>query len=141
MKKAWIENSIIRDIAHAEPSEIYHPDIAKFYDTEVPDDAENGDTFIDGVLTKPIIPEHTPIEPVVIKTTTLSPIEFKLRFTAPERVAIYQSADLIVKDFIALLDDIRLQTVDLTLQSTIDAIDYLIALGLVNDSRKDIILA
>ena len=138
--KAWIENGIIRDIAHTEPSEIYHPDIAKFYDTEVPDDAENGDTFVEGVLTKPVIVEPTPmiVEP---KTLTLSPIEFKLRFTAPERVAIYQSTDLIVKDFISLLDDIRLQTVDLTLQSTIDAVDYLISLGLVEVSRKDIILA
>ena len=137
--KAWIENNIIRDIAHAEPSEIYHPDIAKLYNTDVPDDAENGDTFIDGALTKPIIPEPLPIEPV-IEPKTLSPIQFKLRFTAPERVAIYQSTDLLVKDFISLLDDIRLKEVDLRLQSTIDAIDYLIFLGLVDASRKDEIL-
>ena len=62
MKKAWIENSIIRDIAHSEPSEIYHTDIAVHYTAEVPDDAENGDTFANGVLTKPVIPEPTPIE-------------------------------------------------------------------------------
>lgn len=140
MKKAWIENSIIRDITHTDPSEIYHPAIAKFYDTEVPDDAENGNTFIDGVLTKPVIVEPVPTEPAIEKTITLSPIEFKLRFTAPERVAIYQSTDLIVKDFISLLDDIRLKEVDLTLQSTIDAVDYLISLGLIEVSRKDEIL-
>ena len=137
--KAWIENSIIRDIAHTDPSEIYHPAIAKFYDTEVPDDAENGNTFIDGVLTKPIIVKPTPIKPVIVKT--LSPIAFKLRFTASERVAIYQSTDLIIKDFVSLLDDIRLKEVNLTLQSTIDAVDYLISLGLIEVSRKDIILA
>ncbi len=139
--KAWIENNIIRDIAHTEPSETYHPDIAKFYTIEVPDDAENGDTFENGVLTKKPVVEVTPIEPVIFKTTTLSPIEFKLRFTAPERVAIYQSTDLMVKDFISLLDDIRLKEVDLTLQSTVDAIDYLIFLDLLDATRKDEILS
>ena len=137
--KAWIENGIIRDIAHSEPSEIYHADIAKNYDIEVPDDAQNGDTFVDGILTKPVI---EPVAPVaVIESKTLSPIEFKLRFTAPERVAIYQSTDLIVKDFVSLLDDVRLTQVDLTLQSTINAIDYLIIQNLLEPSRKNEILA
>ena len=140
MKKAWIENNIIRDIAHADPFEIYHPDIAKFYNVDVPDNAENGDTFENGVLTKHGI-DTAPAEDVAIpKTTTLSPIEFKLRFTAPERVAIYQSADLIVKDFVSLLDDVRLTQVDLNLQSTIDAIDYLTKQGLIDASRKNEIL-
>jgi hypothetical protein len=136
--KAWIENGIIRDIAHAEPSEIFHTDIAKFYTADVPDNAENGDTFENGVLTKKPVVEVTPVAP---KTTTLSPIEFKLRFTAPERVAIYQSTDLIVKDFVSLLDDVRLTKVDLTLPSTTDAIDYLISINLVEANRKDEILA
>ncbi len=137
--KAWIENNIIRDIAHTNPDEIYHPDIAILYDTDVPDEAANGDTFIDGVLTKPVI--AVPTEPVATKTTTLSPIAFKLRFTAQERVAIYQSTDLIVKDFISLLDDVRLKEVDLTLQANIDAIDYLIFLDLIDATRKDEILS
>ena len=42
MKYAWIENNAIRDIAWADPKDIYHPDVAKFYDTLVPDDAKNG---------------------------------------------------------------------------------------------------
>ena len=59
MRKAWIEDERIRDIAHSEPTEIYHPDVAVFYDTEVPDDAENSDGWIDGVLVKPVpyVPE------------------------------------------------------------------------------------
>jgi len=63
MKKAWIEDNIIRDIAHAEPFDIYHPDVAKFYDTEVSDDAENGDTWENGELIKQVFnsePEETP---------------------------------------------------------------------------------
>lgn len=53
MKYAWLENGKIRDIAHSNPSEIYHPDVAKFYDTLVPDDAVSGDGWVNGALTKP----------------------------------------------------------------------------------------
>lgn len=53
MKYAWIEADKIRDICQADPSECYHPDVAKFYDTEVPDDAVNGDGWVDGNLVKP----------------------------------------------------------------------------------------
>jgi len=65
MRKAWIENERIRDIAHSEPTGIYHSDVAVFYDTEVPDDAENGDGWIDGVLVKPVpeIPEIVDVTP------------------------------------------------------------------------------
>lgn len=68
MRKAWIIDGVIKDIAHSEPSEIYHPDVAVFYDTEVPDDAENGDGWVDGVLVKPepyvppVSEEETPTE-------------------------------------------------------------------------------
>jgi len=98
----------------------------------VPNDAENGDAFENGVLTKKPVIEVAPVAP---KTTELSPIEFKLRFTAPERVAIYQSTDLIVKDFVSLLDDVRLTKVDLTLQANIDALGYLASLHLIAPER------
>lgn len=58
MKFAWIENGKVRDVAHDEPSKIYHPDVAVFYDTQVPDNAENGDFWTNGALIKP--------EPVVV---------------------------------------------------------------------------
>ncbi len=57
MKYAWIENNRIRDIAPGNPAEFYHADVAKFYDTQVSDDAANGDGWVDGVLVKP---EPTP---------------------------------------------------------------------------------
>ena len=63
MKWAWIEDDRIRDIAPGEPSDWYHPDVAVFYDTEVPDEAENGDSWVDGVLTKRPVPELEPIAP------------------------------------------------------------------------------
>ena len=53
MKYAWIENGKVRDVAHSNPTEIYHPDVAAFYTTQVPDDAANGDGWVNGVLVKP----------------------------------------------------------------------------------------
>lgn len=53
MKYAWIENQRIRDIAFGDPNGLYHPDVAKFYDTQVPDNAVNGDGWVNGVLVKP----------------------------------------------------------------------------------------
>lgn len=52
MKYAWIENDKVRDVAHSDPSKIYHPDVAVFYDTQVPDDAVNGDGWVNGQLIK-----------------------------------------------------------------------------------------
>lgn len=63
MKYAWIEDNRIRDICQGgDPSACYHPDVAVFYDTEVPDDAVNGDGWVDGVLVKPVVPEPQVIE-------------------------------------------------------------------------------
>lgn len=53
MKYAWIENQKIRDIAPGNPEQFYHPDIAKLYNTQVPDDATNGDGWVNGQLIKP----------------------------------------------------------------------------------------
>jgi hypothetical protein len=53
MKYAWIENDRIRDVAPGNPVEFYHPDVAAFYDTQVPDDAANGDGWVNGQLVKP----------------------------------------------------------------------------------------
>lgn len=63
MRKAWVENNVIRDIAHANPQHIYHPDIAAFYTVSVPDNAANGDGWVDGKVVKPVpapVVEPTP---------------------------------------------------------------------------------
>jgi len=57
MKKAWIENNKVRDIAQGNPAEIYHPEIAAHYNTDIPDDIEAGASLVNGVwvnLPKPI---------------------------------------------------------------------------------------
>lgn len=53
MKYAWIENDRVRDIAPGNPADFYHSSIAAFYDTPIPDDATNGDGWVDGKLIKP----------------------------------------------------------------------------------------
>lgn len=60
MKYAWIENGKVRDVAHSNPAEIYHPDVAAYYTTQVPDDAANGDGWVNNALVKPVIPEPIP---------------------------------------------------------------------------------
>ena len=57
MKYAWIENDKIRDICQGgDPADCYHPDIAKFYSTEVPDDAAKDDYWDGTTATKPPVP-------------------------------------------------------------------------------------
>lgn len=140
MKKAWVENGRIRDVASGNPEELYHPDVAKLYDTDVPDDAVNGDGWDGVTLTKPVIPDPVPVEPPVSVLPKVSPVEFKLLFTAVERVAIKASTDPIVQDFFSIVEDPRLTFVDLALQSTQDALAYLETLELIAAGRKDEIL-
>lgn len=62
MKKAWIDNNRVRDIAPGEPADIYHPDVAVLYDTDIPDDIVAGAELVDGVWTNPA-PIVLPPEP------------------------------------------------------------------------------
>lgn len=61
MKYAWIQDEKIRDICQGgDPEKHYHPDIAKLYDTQVPDDAKNGDGWLNGKLVTPVASEPQP---------------------------------------------------------------------------------
>jgi hypothetical protein len=108
---AWIENNVIRDIAPAgDPTQFYHPDIAINYSIEVPDDAENGDTFSDGVLTKrpiPVPPTYVPPPPPPPPAwewlIDIGP--FYDRFGAA-KMAVLTSADAGVK---AILQDVQVR--------------------------------
>jgi len=48
MKYAWIEDDKVRDICPGHPDQHYTPDIAAFYNTEVPDDTLIGAVLIGG---------------------------------------------------------------------------------------------
>lgn len=140
MKKAWIENSTIRDIAHGDPTAIYHPDIAALYDTAVPDEAQNGDSYVAGVWTAKPAPEVVAPEPVAAVPPKVTVIEYKMLFTSAERIAAKASADPVIVDLRELMDDPRTAHVDLSLQSISDALDYMTAIGLIAAGRKAEIL-
>lgn len=59
----------------------------------------------------------------------VSPVEFKLLWTSQERAAIktLKDTDPIVDDFYEIIDDPRLTLVNLSLTSTQQAVDYLLA--------------
>jgi hypothetical protein len=141
MRFAWIENDQIRDIAPAgDPSEFYHPDIAKLYDTEVPDEAQNGDGWVDGVLVPRPAPEPVAPTPAAPVYPTVGVIAFKLLFTAQERIAVKTSTDPVVQDFWQLVEDPRTTEVNLALKSVQDAIRYLESQSLIGEGRADEVL-
>ena len=133
--KAWIENNRVREICKGNPSELYHPDIAKNFDTDVSDDVEVGAKLIDGEWVNPAPIE--PVEPEIVYEK-VSPIEFKMLFTMSERLAInpLKQTDEIIKDWFEILDDARLTFVDLGLKSTQDGLSYLVTLGILTEDRK-----
>lgn len=124
MKKAWTENGFIRDIAQGDPKELFHPDVAALYATDVPDDAVVGAALVGGEWVVP----HT--ERAAVEPTTsypkIGPIAFKMLFAASERIKAKQlrASDEILEDFWGLLDDPRTDTVDLGLASVQAAVEY-----------------
>jgi len=136
MKKAWVENGIVRDICSGNPDELYHHDVAKLYSVSIPDEAENGDGFAAGTLTKPIKVAYVPPEPV-ITFPKLSPMQFKMCFKSAERIAIkaIRTTDPIIEDAFDLLEDTRLTEVDMALKSNQDLIDYLVYLTILTTER------
>ena len=138
MKYAWIESQRIRDIAPSNPAELYHPDVAKNYDTLVPANAANGDGWVNGALVKPVpLPPPVPVAP---KPPIVSAIQYKMLFTAQERIAAKASADPVVMDLQDLLNDPRTTSVDLSLKSISDALDYMTSIKLLAAGRKAEIL-
>lgn len=142
MKKAWIENGKIRDIANGNPDDLFHPDIAVHYDTDIEDLTEVGAELVNGKWVNPI--PSVIIEAAVI-LPLLSPVEFKLLFTGEERVAIKASSDLLVQDFFELLNDLiadpRMPHVDRNLASVSDAVKYLEFIKLIAVGRAAEILS
>jgi hypothetical protein len=141
--KAWIENGVVRDVV-ADPS-VFTPSIASLYTTDVPDGTVNGASFVDGEWVNPVAQE--PEEPVVVTPVSepkiVSPVEFKLLFTSPERIAIKaaRATDPVIDDFYELLDDPRLSGVNLGLQSIQDAVGYMALQGLIAPERVAVILS
>ena len=140
MKYAWLTAQVIRDICPGNPAESYHPDIAQLYDTQVPDEAQQGDTFADGVLTPKPVPEYVAPEPVPVKPPTVKAIDYKMLFTSAERIASKASTDPVMVDLMTLLDDPRTTHIDLSRPSLGEALDYMTFIGILAVGRKAEIL-
>ena len=67
----------------------------------------------------------------------LSPAQFKMCFTAAERIAVKNllATDAVLADAYSVLDDPRLTTVDLSLASNQAMIDYLVTLAVLTAER------
>ena len=76
-------------------------------------------------------PEPVPTYPKV------TPVQFKLLSTSPERVAIKvaRATDPVVDDLWELVEDPRMTEVDFGLKSVRDSIEYLATAGLIEPER------
>ena len=129
MKYAWIENNKIRDIAHSNPAEIYHPDVAAQYTTQVPDDAVNGDGWVNGQVVKPVTPAPQP-QPV---SWTLEDIRKGL--TLAEKVKWDSDKSDEIKTA-------KIELKDPSSQAKVrEVLNMLVAVGDVSQSSADFILA
>ena len=64
MPLAWIDPpNTVRDVAPADPTLIYHPDVAAFYTVEVPEGTVNGATLQDGEWVNPLPPAPAQPQP------------------------------------------------------------------------------
>lgn len=138
MNYARIIDDMAVDVSNA-PAEQFHPTVAAEF-VEVPAAVVPGSCRVDGVW---LAPEPIAFLKTVVAAPQVSPIEFKLLFTAQERVAIktVRATDPVIDDFYDVVEDPRLTFVDLGLQSTRDAIGYLAAQGLIGAERVEQILA
>lgn len=82
MKYAWIEDGKVRDVCHGNPNDCYHEDIATLYNTMVPDDAVNGDGWVNNQLVKPVVSN----EPATTPERTIDISQIRLNLTLAEKV-------------------------------------------------------
>jgi len=141
MKWARIKNNVAVEVINFNPRGKFHPSIIWI---QVPDEVRQGWTTDGTTWTAPEIQE--PVEPVIPEPEPkqLTVIEFKMCFTSPERIAIYalrDAGDPVLTDWLSILDDPRCTGVDLGLENTRSAVEYLV--GKVTDfteTRADAVL-
>jgi hypothetical protein len=133
---ARIVDNVAVDVS-TNPAGEFHPDIAILF-VQVPDQVQPQWQLVDGVWFAPV--ETDTGAPIETAQKQPSPVEFKLLFTAAERVAIKTSTDPIVQDFYEIVNDPRLTFVNRALKTTQDALHYLEASALIGPGRADEIL-
>lgn len=136
---AQIVDGVAVDVS-TNPAEEFHPEIAALF-VEVPSQVEPQWRLIDGTWQAPPLADAA-VDSVALPPK-VSPVEFKLLFTAQERLAIKEARanDPVIDDFFEIVEDPRLTHVNLGLQSTQDALAYLEAKGLITTARRQEALA
>ena len=129
---ARIINAVAVDVS-TDPTNQFHPDIAREF-VPVPDNVKPGWIRKDGEWQAPESAPQPDPEPVYPKVT---PVQFKLLFTSPERVAIKaaRATAPVVDDLWDLVEDPRMEHVDFGLKSVRDSIAYLATAGLIAPER------
>jgi hypothetical protein len=126
MKWARIINNVAIETTDVDPVGRFSPEIVweKVSTDITPNSTRNGSVWTIAPVPEPVQTERAPD----ISDIKISPIEFKLLWTAQERVSIksLRESDPITDDFFDIIDDVRLTYVNLSLQSTQQAVDYLL---------------
>lgn len=136
MKYARIIDTIAIDVRTESPKGFFVPEVvAEFVD--VPDEVQDGWRVVDGVWTISSLDPAPALEPAPPEPPKLSPVQFKMCFTAQERIAIkaLRATNPVIEDAYEVLDDPRLTTVDLSLASNQAMIDYLVSLSVLTAGR------
>ena len=129
---ARVINNIAVDVSTA-PTNQFHPDIAREFE-QVPDEVQAGWIRTEGEWSAPVPTPQPDPEPTYPKVT---PVQFKLLFTSPERVAIKaaRATAPVVDDLWELVEDQRMEYVDFGLKSVRDSIEYLATARLIAPER------
>ncbi len=116
---------LVLEVSSSDPAECFHPDLASSF-IEVPEGSASGDTVVDGVLTKQVIPEaEVPEEaPVERKVPTA---DFLSSLSRSERIAVKASTDAEVVDLLEQMNANGFIDLD-------DSDDQLVLTSLVSDS-------
>lgn len=153
MKYARIVDDVAVEVVTANPHALFTTEIADLF-VEVSDDCVYMATRQEGAWVAPPEPEAAepaePAEPPAPpRILQVSPPTFLLLFTSQERIAIraargYSGADAnanmvkaVLDDWFAIIEDPRLQYVDLALPATQQGIDFLVTAGLLTEQRAE----
>ena len=126
---ARIINEVAVDVS-TDPTNHFHPDIAREFEP-VPNEVQAGWIRKGGQWSASApAPQPEPV-PAYHKVT---PVEFKMLFTSAERIAIKEArtTDPVIDDYFDIVEDPRLQVVDLGLHSVREGIQYLQTIGILN---------
>lgn len=135
---ARIINGVAVDVS-ATPNLSFHPTVAAEF-VSVPNKVGLLWRVKDDVWTPPA---EAVVAPVTTTVTFFSRLDFKRLFTSAERMAIAEvrKTDGLIEDFFSIAEDPDSQGVDLTRQSTLDALEHLVDVQILTVDRRAEILA